>query len=134
MAAALPFLKVAALVVSVLGTGAGLYQQKRASDRAKGAQASQARAIKSLAPPPPTGPTAAEIQAQKLAKEATIAKAAAEKRTSDLEAGIKADTASAVARKKSIIGSGSTIKTSAFGLKGRAPTEKKTLLGQGGLA
>jgi len=80
----------------------------------------------------PTGPTSAELEAQRLAKEAEKAKAAAEQRTSDLEAGIKADTDEALRRRRSLVGLAATVKTSPAGLTGRAPTEKKSLLGQGG--
>lgn len=131
-AATMATIKAISLIVGTAATGYGLYQQKRASDKAEAAQAEQKAAVASLVPPEiPTGPTAAELEAQRQAEEAKVAKEAADKRASDLEASIKADTETAL-KQKSIIGLASTVKTSASGLLGRAITEKKSLLGQGG--
>ena len=116
---------------AILGTRNARTQAK-ATENAARIQAQSAKSLIGSLPAAPTGPTAAEIEAQKQAQVAEEAKAAAEKRTSDLEASIKADTLAAETRKRSLIGLAATVKTSARGLTGAAPTEKKTLLGQGG--
>jgi len=112
-------------------TARGQSQQRKIAIQRADVESHQAKSLVQ-ALTTPTGPTAAEIEAQKQAKVAEEAKAAAEKRTSELEAGIKADTLAAETRKRSLIGLAATVKTSARGLTGAAPTEKKTLLGQGG--
>lgn len=121
------------IVPLVFSTFMGLRNQQAAKQAASKQAASMSQAMASLAPPPaPSGPTVGELESQKQAEDAKIAKDAAEKRTADLEAGIKADTEAAKARQLSLVSSSSTIKTTAYGLTGRAPTEKKTLLGAGG--
>ena len=127
---------------SILGTVAGAikavapYAQAGASvySALKGPPTITMPSVESIAPID-TGPTAVELEAQRVAEEAEKAKLAAEARTAEIEAGIEADTAAALKKKRSIVGSlSSTIKTSSRGLLGRAPIEKKTLLGQGGYA
>jgi len=123
----------AGVIVAALSAAAGAHQQSASSRKSIHAQEDiAARQTKALSLAPPTGPTTAELEAQRLAKEAEKAKATAEQRTSDLEAGIKADTDEAMKRRRSLVGLAATVKTSPAGLTGRAPTEKKSLLGQGG--
>ncbi len=113
--------------VGAVGSAAGaIYAGKRARDIQRGI--SGAATLKSLAPPPPiAGPTASEIETRK-------AKESADKRAAEREKVIATQTAADIAtRRRSLTGLSATIRTSPFGLIGPATTEKKTLLGQGGL-
>ena len=95
---------------------------------AKRAARQQAAAVTSLAPPAPiAGPAASEVETRK-------AKESADKRAAEREKVIATQTAADIAtRRRSLTGLSATIRTSPFGLTGTATTEKKTLLGQGGL-
>lgn len=131
MAPAIPAIFAA---VAALGSG---YMQARASRKASHAQADAAAASAAAAKKSmvsiPTGPTAAEVEAQKKAAEEKAAKQAAEKRAADLEASMKAETeAAGTTRRRSLAGLAATVRTSAAGLTGKATVEKKSLLGQGG--
>ena len=103
----------------------GLALAIKGQSLAKKTARQQAAAVTSLAPPPLTGPTVSEAETLK-------AKEAADKRAADIQAGIKADTLAAQGR-RSLTGLAATIRTSARGLTGTTATEKKTLLGEGGL-
>ena len=109
-------------VTGLAAAGVSAFAAKRARDIQRG---TQIPSIKSLAPPPLTGPTVSETETQKV-------KESADKRAADIQAGIKADTLAAQGR-RSLTGLAATIRTSARGLVGTTATEKKTLLGQGGL-
>ena len=125
--------ELATLFVAVGSTIVGSATAKRGRRAVQQSAQVQSQALRSLIPSAPTGPTASELEAQKQAKIAADAKTAADKRQSDIEAGIAADTATIAAnRRRSLVGLAATVKTSARGLTGSAPVEKKTLLGQGG--
>ena len=128
MAFLLPVLPFITAATAVAGLGLAV---KSRSDLKK-ATPRQTAALSSLAPPQlPTGPTAAQAETQRLAEETARVKTAADKRAADIKAGIAADTAAA-GQRRSLIGLSATIRTSPAGLKGKAPVERKTLLGQGG--
>ena len=119
-------LATAVIFSAIVGTGAAVFstvQSGKAQKRALRAQSQQQTAsLASLS----TSQTNRDIEAKQ-------AKDAADKRSADLEAGIKADTADELAkRRRSLAGLSSTVRTSPRGLTTVAPTEKKTLLGQGG--
>lgn len=106
------------------GAVTGSVAAKRTAKAVRNAAQVQAQAVKSLAPPP--GPTASEIEIKQ-------AKEAADKRAEEREEAIRVQTAADVATKRrSLTGLAATVRTSPFGLTGTAPTEKKTLLGEGG--
>lgn len=112
-------------IVGGISTGASLIVGSRNQRKATQAAERQAQAVQSLAP------TTTEQDKVALDAEAKLAKESADKRASDREAAIKADTERRA--RSSISGLSSTVRTSARGLTTIAPTEKKTLLGQGGL-
>lgn len=118
---------VIAAGAAVAGAGAGAYQTAAAGRKAQGAK-EDAERQQALARREASERLAVE-QAEK--KKAAAVKAAADKRAADLEAGIQADTEAAMIRKRSLVGLAATVRTGPAGLRGRAPTEKKSLLGQG---
>ena len=124
-------LATAILVGSIIGgttAAVGIGLSAREASKARRAAQQQSAALTSLAPPPPiAGPTASEAETQK-------AKESADKRAAEREKVIATQTAADIAtRRRSLTGLSATIRTSPFGLTGPATTEKKTLLGQGGL-
>ena len=120
-------LAAAYVISAVVAAGATVFssvQSSKAQKRALRAQSAQQTAsLAALS----SSQTNRDIEAKQ-------AKESADKRSADLEAGIKADTADELAkRRRSLAGLSSTVRTSPRGLTTTAPTEKKTLLGQGGL-
>lgn len=100
-----------AAVITTLTSASTAYNQKRGRDAQKAVLAEQEKSLAALAP----GAGDAGADAEK-------AKAEADRRAKEREQMIAARTRSLA----------STIQTSNRGLLSRPPTEKKTLLGQGG--